>query len=292
MLVSLLLRQARRILLLLVLGGFLGATLVRLGPGFGIDEQELDSRLSAESQQAIRSERARENNVAAFYFHYLAGLARGDFGFSRSLNRPISELLAERLPVSLASLACGGLGGVLIGLGLAIVTVFWRGPGADWMPAMLSGLCLAVPAAVIALLFLWMGASGHWAIALVVFPHVYRYAKNVLAATYQSPHVPAAQARGLSETRVFWTHVFLPAAPQLAAVASISVGLAFGASIPIEAICDMPGIGQLAWRAALDRDLPLLITITMLVALLTLVVNSLADLVLAASSVTSRKVSA
>ena len=49
-----------------------------------------DSHLSAESQQAIRAERARDNNIASFYFRYLAGLVHGDLGFSRSLNRPVS----------------------------------------------------------------------------------------------------------------------------------------------------------------------------------------------------------
>ena len=169
-----------------------------------------------------------------------------------------------------------------MGLLLALLTVWWRAPGSGWIPAVLSGLCLATPAAVVALLFLWLGAAGRWAIALVVFPHVYRYAKNLLAATYQSPHVLAAQAKGLSSWRILWAHVFTPAAPQLAALAGISVSLAFGASIPIEVVCDTPGVGQLAWRAALDRDLPLLVTITVLVALMTLVVNSLADLALAA----------
>ena len=278
---SLLARQARRILLTALLGGLLGATLVRLGPGFGVDERELDSRLSAESQLAIRSEHARDNNIALFYARYLAGLMRGDFGFSRSLNRPVAELLKERLPLTLESLAYGVLGGTSVGLLLALLTVWWRAPGSNWMPAVLSGLCLATPAAVVALIFLWMGAPGRWAIALVVFPHVYRYAKNLLAATYQAPHVLAAQAKGLSSWRVLWAHVFTPAAPQLAALAGISVSLAFGASIPIEVVCDTPGVGQLAWRAALDRDLPLLVTITVLVALMTLVVNSLADLALA-----------
>jgi peptide/nickel transport system permease protein len=292
MLFRLVLRQARRLLLVLLLGGLLGATLVRLGPGFGLDERELDARLSAETRQAIHAERAAENNVAVFYLRYLSGLAHGDLGFSRSLNRPISELLKQRLPVSLESLAYGVLGGVSLGLGLALLTLCWRVPGADFAPAIVSGLCLALPSAVIALLFLWMGATGRWAIALVVFPHVYRYAKNVLAAMYQAPHVPAAQARGLSEARVLWAHVLAPAAPQLAAVVGISVSLAFGASIPIEVICDTPGVGQLAWRAALDRDLPLLVTITMLVALMTLVVNNLADLALAAWDPARRTVSA
>ena len=279
---SILLHQTRRILLIALLGGLLGATLVRMGPGFGIDEREMDNRLNADSRQAIRTERASENNIGVFYFRYLSGLAQGDFGFSRSLNRPVSQLLKERLPLTLVSLAYGVLGGASIGLILAMLTVWWRAPGSDVVPAVLSGACLALPAAVIALIFLWMGAGGRWAIALVVFPHVYRYAKNLLVATYQSPHVLAAQAKGLSNARVLFAHVFTPAAPQLAALAGISVSLAFGASIPIEVICNTPGVGQLAWQAALDRDLPLLVTITVLVALMTLVVNSVADLALAA----------
>jgi peptide/nickel transport system permease protein len=271
-------RQARRILLTALLGGLLGATLMRLAPGFGVDERELDSRLSAASQQAIRSERSRDNNIAAFYFRYLAGLMHGDLGFSRSLNRPVSELLAERLPLTMAALASGVAGGVSVGLALALLTVWWRAPGTDAVPAILSGLCLAAPAAVIALVFLWIRAPSRWAIALVVFPHVYRYAKNQLVATTQSPHVMAAEARGVSAWRVLWAHIFTPTAPQLAALVGISVSLAFGASIPIEVISDTPGVGQLAWRAALDRDLPLLVTITVLVALMTQVVNSLADI--------------
>ena len=277
-----LLRHVRRILLTVLLGGLLGATLVRLGPGFGVDERELDSRLSAESQQAIRTEHARDNNIAGFYLRYLAGALHGDFGFSQSLNRPVSQLLAERLPLTLVSLGYGTLGGVTLGLALALLTVWWRAPAADLLSALFSGLCLAAPAAVIALVFLWWDAPGRWAIALVVFPHVYRYAKNQLIATSQSPHVVTAQAKGLSSGRVLWAHIFAPATPQLAALAGISVSLAFGASIPIEVICDTPGVGQLAWRAALDRDLPLLVTITILIAVMTLVVNGIADVALAA----------
>ena len=281
MLLSMLLRQARRILLTALVGGLLGATLVRLGPGFGVDEREFDARLNAQSQQAIRAERARDNNIALFYMRYLSGLVHGDLGFSRSLNRPVSELLKERLPLTLGSLAYGVLGGMSIGLVLAMASVWWHAPGSDLVPAVLSGVSLALPAALIALVFLWMGAGGRWAIALVVFPHVYRYAKNLLVAAYHAPHVLAAEAKGLNPARVLLAHVFTPAAPQLAALAGISVSLAFGASIPIEVICDTPGVGQLAWKAALDRDLPLLVNITVLVTLMTLVVNACADVALA-----------
>jgi ABC-type dipeptide/oligopeptide/nickel transport system permease component len=50
--------------------------------------------------------------------------------------------------------------------------------------------------------------------------------------------------------------------------------MALAASIPVEALCDLPGIGQLAWKAALGRDLELLVILTMIVTFVTLVANS------------------
>jgi len=273
-------RQARRVLLTALVGGLLGATLVRLSPGFGTDERELDSRLSRESQEAARAQHASDQNIGAFYFRYLNSVLHGDFGYSLTLNRPIAELLKERLPVTLASLAYGAGAGMLAGISLALATVAVRSVGLDIVSSTLSGLCLSLPAAVLALFFLWTGTAGRWAIALAVFPHVYRYSKNLLVNTRQLPHVLAAQARGLSTGRVLMAHVVAPVLPQLATLAGVAVSLAFGASIPIEVLCDSPGIGQLAWKAALARDLPVLVTITVLVATLTVAVNSLADLAL------------
>lgn len=273
-------RHARRILLTALLIGFAGATLVRLGPGFGTDERELDSRLNGQSRLAIQAERSGEQNIAFFYISYLGRLLRGDLGFSHSLNRPVAELLAERLPLTLISLGYGVAGGFLIGVTLAILTVLWQAAVYDFAAGALAGLCVSIPSAVVALLFLWFGASGRWAIALVIFPHVYRYASNLLASAYQSQHVITAFAKGLGRTRILLAHVVAPVVPQLAALAGISVSLAFAASIPIEAICDIPGIGQLAWKAALSRDLPLLVSITMLLGVLTLAVNGAADLAL------------
>ena len=134
--------RLRRILLTALLGGLLGATLVRLGPGFDTDERELDNRLSAESRAAIRAEHAADSNIAAFYVRYLSGLVHGDLGFSRSLNRPVSELLKERLPLTLGSLGYGVLGGISIGLALAMLTACWRAPGSNLIPGMLAGSVL------------------------------------------------------------------------------------------------------------------------------------------------------
>jgi ABC-type dipeptide/oligopeptide/nickel transport system permease component len=64
------------------------------------------------------------------------------------------------------------------------------------------------------------------------------------------------------------------------ALAGITVSIALGASIPVEALCGLPGIGQLAWQAALSRDLPLLVNLTVLVTLVTLLANSGADVMI------------
>jgi peptide/nickel transport system permease protein len=93
------------------------------------------------------------------------------------------------------------------------------------------------------------------------------------------PHVITARAKGLSEARILGWHVIPVAGPELLAVAGVSVSVAMGAAIPVEALCGLAGVGQLAWQAALARDLPLLMNITILVTLVTLLVNSGADVI-------------
>jgi len=142
----------------------------------------------------------------------------------------------------------------------------------------LSGLFLSLPAAILGLGLVYAGGPASLAIALVVFPRVLQYARNILVQSAALPHVLAAHARGLQRTRVLLWHVLPNAAPLLFALAGISVSMAFGAAIPIEAICDYPGIGQLTWQAALSRDLPVLVNVTLLVTVITFAANSLSDL--------------
>ena len=66
------------------------------------------------------------------------------------------------------------------------------------------------------------------------------------------------------------------------ALVGVSASIAFGAAIPVEVICDLPGVGQLAWKAALARDLPVLINLTLLIALITQLANAASDLAIGA----------
>ncbi len=141
----------------------------------------------------------------------------------------------------------------------------------------MSGAFLCVPAAVLALVSVILNTPGYLAIALIVFPKIYRYSSNLLSKAYAMPHITAARARGLGEARILIWHVLPVVGPQMITLAGITVSLALGASIPIESLCGLPGIGQLAWQAALSRDLPLLVNLTVLVTLVTLLANSSAD---------------
>lgn len=273
-----LLKFAARILLILLLGGFLGATLVRVAPGYGVDQEELDFRLSHASIQSLRSAHAADAGLLRFYGRSMLRLLRGDFGYSRNLQEPVRQLLAERFPETLKSVALALAVGWLAGLGLAIATVLARNAILSVAASVLAGVILCMPAAVLALLFVNAQLPGRLVLALIVFPKIFYFARGLLGRSAALPHVLLARARGAGVLRILLLHILPVAAPQLLALAGVSVSLAFAAAIPVEALCDLPGIGQLAWQAALGRDLAVLVSLTLIVTFVTVLANSAAAL--------------
>jgi peptide/nickel transport system permease protein len=276
------LRLALRRLLLLVFLGLLGAlasaTLVRFAPGFGVEERELDPRWNASSVEALRRQQALHRELPSFYFHYLSALAHGDLGESDSLKRPVRELLRQRLPVTANSVVRGlGLAWLAASF-LALLGLASRGWLFESSTTALNSLLLSLPAAVVAMLAVHLRTPVFFAIAVVVFPRLYSYIRSLLLRAYDQPHVLAARARGLSSGIILYRHVLPLAAPPLLALLGVSFAVSFGAAIPIEALCDSPGLGQLAWHAALGRDLPLIVNVTLVVSLVMLAANFFADL--------------
>ena len=258
-----------------LLGGLLAATLVRDAPGFGVDEREFDARFSRRTVNQMRQEsRPARQAILPYYLHYLARAARGDLGISAGFERPVRELIAERLPETARSVAAGLALGWTIGMLVAVAALWAARPAFDLFAGATAALFLCLPSSVLALAMVLAGrldgrSAAAGVIALVIFPRVYRYAHAILGRVSAAPHVVMARAKGAGGLGLICRHVLRPAAPALVALAGVSVSVAFGAAIPVEVICDSPGLGQLAWQAALKRDLPLLIDITMLVSVLT-----------------------
>ena len=264
-------RQIARIAVLVLAAGLACSLLVRYAPGTMVDERELDRRLSEDSIRELRAEKAQSSGVFNNLGHYLRGLTRGDLGYSQSNNAPIASLIADRAPTTLRELAIGLAGGWLIGLALAI-------PRRTWAFSAAAGLLLSVPTALIAYLCVMEGAKSYLVLVIVLAPRIFRFARNLLAQAYSALHIEMARARGVGEARILMAHVFPSIAPQLIALGAASASIAIGAAIPIEAICDVPGLGRLAWNAAMARDLPLLVNLTMLVAVATTVATAVSEM--------------
>ena len=275
------LRILGRNLLVVLAGGLCAQALIVYAPGYNTDERELDPGLSKETREAMLRDKAKDSQLFPSYWRFLGAIAKGDFGNSRSLGRPVRELLTDRLPVTLSTLGKSLLLGWLLGLTLALGCSFQSGALVEAVGQITANLLLCVPAAVMALLLLiWADArttAAIWVVSLALTPRIFRYTFNLLRQSYESPHVLLAKAKGIGPLGVLFRHVLPPAGNQLIALAGISVSVGLSVAIPAEVVLDVPGIGQLAWQAALSRDLPLLVNLTFIVALISVTANALSD---------------
>jgi peptide/nickel transport system permease protein len=253
-----------------VVAALLAASLVRFSPGAAAGEEQLDLRRSAESQGRLAAQRQTGLNLAEYYRRFLTGWVRGDFGDSRSLARPVAELLRERIEPTAKILSIGLAIAWVAGLTGAVVSNNGSVAAAGSLAAFLGLVLQSVPAAALALFVAAWGGRGPAlcgaALSLVLYPRVLQYSRNLLRRAYDNPHVTVARARGIGSAGVLCRHVLPVAAPQLLSFAAVSVSLAISAAIPLEVILDVPGVGQLAWQAALARDLNLLVNVTALLS--------------------------
>lgn len=266
-------------LVILLLSGLAGATLVRLAPGFGMDEAALDPRLSPESISALEKQHAWERNPLTFYGRYLVGLLRGDAGRSVVFGQAVGPLLRERASTTISTVGVGFAIGWGAACTLAIAGVVSRWAAAALIGAAISGWLVSIPAAVLATICILLRLSPAIAVAAVILPRVFPHLYQQVRANLETPHLLMARARGIPAWRLFVFHIVPPILMPVVALAGVSITLAFGASVPIEALADSPGLGQLAWRAALGRDLPVLVSLTLIFTAVAVSAGVLVDLV-------------
>ena len=286
-------RQLPRVAILTILSGLLCALMMHFAPGAQVDDRELNWHLNQQSLAAIRAEKAAEDNLGRALAQYAGRLLHGDLGYSQSKNAPIGELIRENAPATAHELLLGLAGSWLVGLGFAIpfgtstaYKVF------DGTAALVCGLLLSLPTALLAYLCLssssLAGAGVELVFVLALSPRIFRVVKNLLKGAYGASPVHMCRALGMSEFRILVRQVLPSAGPSLLALAAASVAMALGVAIPIESICDVAGLGRLAWQAALSRDLFLLVNLTMLIALTTTLAMAIAEAVRGGGEVTSR----
>ena len=272
-----------RLVLAVLVGGFAASALVRYAPGFNIDENTWNPRLSSATVEAMHARRQQENRLPYFYIRYLSAAARGDLGHSETFNTPVSELLRQRAPTSLKIIFWGMLAGLSIGAFLAWAAVWPRSTAAEITSSAFSGFLIAIPPAVLGLAFFFLEAPLSLAVGLALAPRVFGTLRTVFTELADSPALLAARARGVAGHALALRYAIVPALPQFAATVGVAFVIAFGSLIPIEALCDVPGIGQLAWKAALARDLPLLCGLALILTTIVASAQWISELVTPAS---------
>lgn len=247
--------------------------MVRYGPGFETDERDLDPGLSASARNAIHNQRLDEMK------HFISGALRGDLGESRALGVPVRELIAERGPATLRILVTGSAIAWMVALLWAVALAVFRAPVLAGVSTVASASLLCLPTAAIAALMLNADWPAEMVLALALIPRIFQVVHGLIMQAIQHGEVLAARARGLRPLRILGWYVLPRIAGPMLAWLVATAGIAIAAVVPIEVICDVPGLGQLAWKAALARDLPLLVVLTLLVAIVIQLSNSAASLV-------------
>jgi peptide/nickel transport system permease protein len=193
---------------------------------------------------------------------YAGELLTGRGGVSTQYGVPVEELIAERVGVSAGHLWRGFAAAWAGALAAGVLSHFW--PVCGRMALGAGSVVLSLPAAFLVLTATLAGAPAWLGLAVCLWPKTYSYWEAILETARRRSHVLALMAQGAGPWTVQWQGVWRPSLRQLTGLVAVSVPLLFGTLIPVEVLCDEPGLGQLAWRAVAGRDLPLLTSLTLL----------------------------
>lgn len=239
--------------------------LVRFAPGYLSDAREMDSRYADAARSELSAEATRSHSISRMLLMEISGSLRGDFGTSRQFAVPVSELIAPRLAVS-GDLLLRGIGFAwLLALVAALLSSAGRSRSLFWQTP--ATVLLAIPTAALATFCLLADGGGPVLVmALLLAARDFKFLDHALRKAWLEPHILQARAQGVSTGRALVAHMLPALAPQLGALASLSIVTALSALVPVEVIFNVPGVGELAWNAALNRDLPVLLAVMILMA--------------------------
>lgn len=254
--------RAMLVILLVMIGSI---TLIRYAPGYFSDAREMDSRYRGLAENELAKERARNGSWTRMLGSQVGEWLRGDFGESRQFEIPVSELLKERMGVTGALLGKSIVLAWLLAISAACLASLSRGLSATFhLPA---AVLLSIPASALATFCIVANTGGAvLVLTLLIAVRDFKFVDRILRKTWQEPFLDYARAQGLGTWRLLRAHVMPSVAPDLLSLALLSISTALGALIPVEVLFSVPGIGQLTWDAAMNRDLPVMAAATFLMA--------------------------
>jgi peptide/nickel transport system permease protein len=251
---------------------------------------------SVDTIQRIHHELGLDRSLPEQYGLHALALLRGDLGHSWRLQRPVSELVAERIPATLLLALAGVLVELLIGLPIGLVSAVYQGSRLDRWLMTGSFLCLAAPPFWLGLVLLYtfgfllpllpLGGYGTLrhlglpalTIGLAFSPWYARILRSSLLEVLDADFIRTARAKGLPGPLILFRHAMPNAVRPVLTLMGNDLAHYLGGIIVVEQVFGWPGIGSLALEAILNVDIPVIMAVVFLSGVIVAVVNLLVDL--------------
>jgi peptide/nickel transport system permease protein len=280
----------------IVLGvALLTSLLIHLVPGDPI-ELMLGESATAGDRAALRASLGLDRPLHQQLLGQLGRLARLDLGDSLYSRRPVSAVVAERLPATIELAVAALAVAAVVALPLGILAARYRGGLADSAAMGVALLGLSIPSfwlgPLLILLFSvvlgWTPVSGREGVASLVLPALTlgtgmaavlaRMLRSSLLETLSEDYVRTARAKGLSPAAVLRRHALRNAALPVVTVFGMQAGALFAGAVITETVFAWPGVGSLLVEAIQRRDFPVVQGCVLLISTTYVVVNAGTDL--------------
>jgi peptide/nickel transport system permease protein len=278
--------------------------LVRLLPGDPASAVIGDRATDADVAR-INAQLGLDRPIPVQFVYFLRQLAAGDLGNSIHLKQPVTELILQRLPVTLMLTVYAALLALLLSVPLAFLAALRRDRGVDLavrgafqvglsMPVFYLGLVLLTVFAAKLRWFPVGGFGGTWperlhalflpalTLALSLSAVLMRNLRSAIIEVVDAEYVDFARAKGLAPRLIMLRHVLRNALISTVTLFGLSMGSLISGAVITETVFAIPGLGRLMIDAIYGRDYPVVQGLTLVLALMVSVTFLLTDLVQAA----------
>jgi peptide/nickel transport system permease protein len=249
-----------------------------------------------ETVETIRQQLGLDRPFHEQYLRYLGNLAQGDLGRSYAQKTEVAEVVAARLPPTLLLMAGAIVVELLIGLTIGVLAALRPGSRFDQGAMIISFVGVSTPQFVGGILMLyvfsvqldWFPVGGYGTFRHLVLPAVTlgvlgagwysRMMRSSMLEVLARDFIRTARAKGIPEGRVVVVHALRNAVLPVIAMIGIDVGLFMSGAVIVESVFGWPGIGQLAWQAIQQVDIPIIMGVTLVAAVAIVLGNLIADL--------------
>jgi peptide/nickel transport system permease protein len=266
----------------------------------------LGTKSTPEAITRIRAQFGLDEPLWLQYVYFIKNIFNGEMGTSILYRVDVLRLIGERVAPTLFLVIGSVLLAMMIAVPLAALAARNRGRTIDHVirlistaglgfPAFWLGIMLIIVLSIKLELFPVSGYGDTWVdrlhhmvlpcltVALALSAVLTRNLRASLLAELASDHAMAARARGLPEGMVFWRHVLPNSLVPSINILAINMGWLIGGSVVVESVFSLPGLGQLLVRGIFTRDYMVVQGVAMAFACATVLINFLADILMAAA---------